>query len=153
MSSDFKENHLVLDSYLIVGNQVLSEIVNFQGFKSLSLAWLSFREGKTKLFRELWIFVVELVPQHKPQFGRIRKKWVYQSISSFSIKTVALEYFTRIFFLCFLSSLLSVYYEIQRKYCKIPSVIGWFGGNQNIEDKPIYSSLHITAVCNIYKQM
>lgn len=101
MSSDFKENHLVLDSYLIVGNQVLSEIVNFKGFKSLSLAWLSFREGKTKLFRELWIFVVELVPQHKPQSGRIRKKWVSQSISSFSIKTVALEYFTIIFFSLF----------------------------------------------------
>lgn len=100
-SSDFKENHLVLDSYLIVGNQVLGDVVNFQGFKSLSVAWLSFREGKTKLFRELWIFVMELVPQHKLQSGRINKKWVAQSISSFSIKTVALEFFTRINFFCF----------------------------------------------------
>lgn len=80
---------VVLDSYLIVGNQMLAEVVSCQGLTSLSVAWLSSREGKIKLLRELWISVVELVPQHKPQSGRMKKEWVPQNISSFSSKTLA----------------------------------------------------------------
>lgn len=76
---------VVLDSYLIVGNQMLPEVVCFQGLKHLSVVWFSFREGKMELLRKLWLTVVE------PQSGRTKKEWVSQSISSFSVKAVALE--------------------------------------------------------------
>lgn len=47
-----RKANMVLNSHLMVRSQMMAGDVSFQGLKSLLVAWISFREGKTVSYSE-----------------------------------------------------------------------------------------------------